>query len=70
MRYKASNSFDQAVCAVRNLSASLENSTENSALQAEQAWLYLNQDLSDNQSAELPRKDYREDYSRYNSSIL
>jgi hypothetical protein len=70
MRHKASNSFNQAVCAVRYLSAGLEDSIENPALQTEQAWLYSDQNLLNNKSAELSRKDCEEDYSRYNSCIL
>ena len=70
MRHKVSDSFNQAVCAARNLSVSLENSTEGPALQTRQAWLYSDQGLLSNQPAELLREGCEEDYSRYNSCIL
>jgi hypothetical protein len=58
------------VCAVRYLFTDLKDSTRNPALQTEQAWLYSDQDLLDNQPAEFPREDYKEDCSRYNSCVL
>ena len=70
MRCKVSNSFNQAVCAVEYLSADLEDSTEDPALQTRQAWLHPDQDLLDDQPAELPREDCEEGCSRYDSCVL